>query len=240
MKLTNVALTTTFATLLIASSVEFASYEHAASLFALLIPPKMLGEFLQQVGDLFALLNGMEQVGQGGFSVSLERKSRIANSPDGQRFREAVSKGNMINAWIICHHGKDELKEYCDKYLVGLGSFKLIELIGDSYEDEDDDDVEHWDERVRKWLLHAILEHANQRLIGEVFGAINVSNGFLKEALKKANLACNPPIFTLVLSKIGNKNDQVGAVRNGVNALFDANKPNALIPFSLLLGREHF
>ena len=53
----------------------------------------------------------------------------IASSPEGQSFMEAVQNGDMEAAINIFYCGNDELKKYCGKYLVSLGSTRLVELI---------------------------------------------------------------------------------------------------------------
>ena len=102
----------------------------------------------------------------------------------------------MDAAKSVFDGGNDELKKYCGKYLVSLGSSRLVELINGA----DDDN--------KKWMLQVILVHADQPLIDKVFDALNLSNVLFEKCCSSADLACMPQRFTYFLRKIDDKEEQ--------------------------------
>ena len=64
--------------------------------------------------------------------------------------------------------------------------------------------------------------------------------GFLRNVARSADLACMPQRFIYILGKIDDKKDQGKAVENGVCALVDAKRLNALILFSAALKEGTF
>ena len=123
----------------------------------------------------------------------------------------------------------NELKKYCGNYLISLGSVEFVKLINGEKE-----------EYIKKWMLQAILVHANQPLIDEVFGALEPSNYLLRSVASSTELACMPQRFTYLLGKINSKDGQEEAVEHGVFALVMETGMNVLILFSLHLAKGHF
>jgi hypothetical protein len=141
---------------------------------------------------------------QGTFSVPAE--DPIPSSPEANGFIEAAQKDDMNAAFDVFDGGNDELKKYCGKYLVSLGSPRLVELINRANDD------------IKKWMLQVILVHADQQLVNKVFGKVNPPNKLLRKVASSADLACIPQRFIYLLGRSEDKVDQKWAVISGVYA----------------------
>ena len=95
--------------------------------------------------------------GSGKRILELAREDAIASSTEAQSFKQAVQSGNMETAWDVFFSGNDILKEHCGKYLVSLGSTKLIKLINGAKN------------LTKDWMLKVIFAHADQALFDEIF-----------------------------------------------------------------------
>ena len=137
----------------------------------------------------------------------------IASSPGAQSFRETVKMSDMDAARNVFRAGSDELKKYCAKHLISLGSSRVVELINViSY-------------GTKQWMLRVLLVHAGQPLIDKVFAALKPPSKILPSLAYSAELTCIPQIFTYILGKItGKHTHQEFAVKLGVRALFDRHK----------------
>ena len=88
----------------------------------------------------------------------------IANSPEGQHFRVVVQGGDMEAARNVFNYGDNsKLRKCCGKYLISLGSDKLVELINGASLFN------------KYWLLQVIAVYAGKPLLGKVFGALKPS-----------------------------------------------------------------
>jgi hypothetical protein len=229
MELENLALTVIFITLLIARLVESAGDKGTGPLLA--------PSTLQQVGDQLASTSGSEKIGQvshessgeGASSVPEKEDDPIANTSEGQGFVEAVQISDMKAARKIFGDGNNERKKYCGKYLVSLGSARLVELIKGA-----------WNNKIKEWLLQILLVHADQSVLDNVFGAVKPSNRNLKWAAGSAELACLPQRFAHLLKKINDKDDQKMAVSNGIIALIDENRAECFDPLLSALNEGTF
>ena len=83
--------------------------------------------------------------------------------------------------------GNDELKKYCGKHLISLGSSRLVELINGARD------------HPQEWILQVLLVHADQPLIDKVFDALKPSNDILRRVAESVDLACMPQRFTYLL-----------------------------------------
>ena len=226
MELKNTTLAAIFITLLITGIVESAGDDGALPFLAPLVQPGISIEALQQGRDRFASSNVTEEIGEGAPSVSVEAEGPLASDPDVVDFIEALQSGNMMVAHEMFKAGCDELTDYYTKYLVSLEGSKLIELtsgVGDNM-----------------WILQIILVHARRPIIDRVLGALNASNESLREVARSADLACSPLRFVYFLGRIDDKENQVGAVENGIRALVDGNKTECLDPLLTALGKGTF
>ena len=80
--------------------------------------------------------------------------------------------------------------------------------------------------------------YTDQALFDEVSAEIKPTDGILRNVACSADLACKTDKFIHLLGKITDKGDQEQAVRNGVDELFDANKPEYLDPLLFALQSE--
>lgn len=149
-------------------------------------------------------------VEQGMSSVSLE--DPIASSYEAQRFREAVQSNDIDVASNIFSQGNDEQRNYCVKHMIGLGSYRLVNLIN------------YTREFYKQWILRVLLVHADQQLLDKVFSSLKPSADLLARVSGSADLACLPQRFIYLISKIDDKEGQRWIVEKGVHALVHANK----------------
>lgn len=228
MELENATLVTLLITLLAIKPVGSARDRGTGPLPA---PPT-----LQHVGDQLALSNGSEEIGQVPHepstgekipSVPVKAIDPIASTHEGIAFREAMQDGYMKNARDVFSGGSGELKKYCVKHLVGLGSSRLVQLINRANDDN------------KVWMLQIILVHADQSLIESVFGAFKPSNNLLMVIAHSADVACVPQSFKYLLGKIDNRYQKL-VVERGVRALVDKNKTKCLDPLVSALNEETF
>ena len=140
MELKNVALLSTLTILLITKSVESSGREEPKSspFLAPLVQHDEPIKNPQQVRDRHALLpegqnrkRKAEQhlskplTEQETSLASVSKEDPIVNSPRVQSFIKAIHSGDMDAALTLFYGGNSELKNYCGKYLVGLGSLGL-------------------------------------------------------------------------------------------------------------------
>ena len=151
-----------------------------------------------------------------------------ASSPEVKLFVEAVQISDMLAAFNIFHSYNTDLKEYCGKHLVSLGSLELVELINRA------------GQYIKGWMLQVILVHAEQQLIDEVFDMVKPSNILLRDVAASEDLACVPQRFTYLLNQIDDKEFQKRAVEYGVFALFRANRTECLDPLFTTLNEGTF
>ena len=144
-----------------------------------------------------------------------------------QSFKQAVQSGNMETAWKIFKSVNDKLKEHYCKYLVSLGKPKLVKLVNSAN-----------DEYTKSWMLRAILAYADQALFDEVSATIKPTTDTLCYVANSAELARQTSKFIYLLGRIADKDDQEFAVTRGVEALFNANKPEYLDPLLFALENE--
>ena len=90
----------------------------------------------------------------------------------------------------------------------------------------------------KAWMLRVILVYADQALFDEVSAETKPTDRILSDVAYNADLACKTDKFLYLLGRITDKEDQEEAVRNGVVALFDANKPEYLDPLLFALQNE--
>lgn len=156
----------------------------------------------------------------------------IAHSSKGQRFKEALQRGDVYTARGVFDSGNDELKRYGGKHLVSLGSIRIVELINGVERD-----------CIKAWVLQVLLIYAEQLLIGTVFDAIKPSNDLLRhvaEGAELVELVCVPQNFTYLLGRMVGKKYQEDAVKYGVRVLFSKNKTECLVPLLNALGGGAF
>jgi len=164
--------------------------------------------------------------GSGKRILELAREDAIASSTDAQSFKQAVQSGNMETVWDVLKYGNDKLQEYCGKYLVSLEKPKLVKLVNRA------------EDFIKAWMLRAILIHAGQPLFDEVFLETRPSDFTLSCVACSAELACDTGKFIYLLGRITDKDDQEFAVTRGVEALFNAKKPECFDPLLFALENE--
>ena len=158
----------------------------------------------------------------------VSKEETIACSSGRQGFRKAVREGNMNIAFDVFNNGSDELKKYCGKYLINQGSTKLVELINGA--------ARH----INDWMLQLILVHADQRLVDQIFDALNFPNEVSSRVARNVELACMPQKFIHLLTKIGDKREQERAVIRGVAALLQNNRIDCLDSLLVTLRKGAF
>lgn len=216
MELKSIALTAILTTLLITRHVKSASDKGAEPFLVSASGSEEIGQSLHK-----------SSIEEGTSSVP-EVENHIVSSLEAQSFVRAMQRGYMDAARGIFENSNNELRKYCVEHLISLGSSRLVELINGA----DDDN--------REWILQVPLVHADQPLIDEVFGALNLSNWVLKDVAKSVDLACAPRGFINLLGKIDGKKDQEGAVENGVNALVLESRTEYIDPLLSALGGGTF
>ena len=160
---------------------------------------------------VFASVTGLNKPQVTGKVVS------IGDSPEEGMFRSAIDKGDVEAAICIFNKGNDDQKECYGKYLISLGSKRLVGLIKSS-------------EDYKYWLLSMIILYAKQDLIKEVFKEVEPSDLDLPNIARNAGLACAPGMFMNLFERITDKNRQIEGVELGVLALFAANKAECFYP----------
>ena len=78
--------------------------------------------------------------------------------------------------------------------------------------------------------MQVILVHADQQFLDKVFGALELDNETLCLVARSVDVACAPQGFTYLLGKIDNSKSHGWAIRNGVSALFEANRTEYIDP----------
>src|ERR1700738_4281973 len=113
-----------------------------------------------------------------GTSQVSAKVSSIADSYEGQKFREAIEIGDMGFAGEYFYVGNDEEKKYYGEYLISLESDRVVDLIKNV-----DGDYS------TRWLLGIVFVYAKEEFIDKVFNGFKASDGVLSEVARNKDLA---------------------------------------------------
>jgi len=90
------------------------------------------------------------------------------------------------------------------------------------------------------WVLTIIILYAKEGLISDVLAQVEPSDEDLRGILGDAGVACMSDMFINLLRRINDKDEQKGAVEEGVHALFHAKKTEYLDPLLTALKNNPF
>lgn len=178
---------------------------------------------------VFASEKVVSSLGKHTASLETVDEDHIANSPEGQSFREAVRGGDMITAVKIFNDSNYALIDYCVEHLIILRRSELVvELINNTRKG------------IELEALRTFVVHANRPFIDEVLDKTNIPDRLLSGVAYNADLVCMPEKLTYFLGKITDEKDQEEAVENGVKALFVGDKTYCFDPLLFALEGKTF